>query len=888
MKKILFMLFIFNPLWMMAQNNATLRGRLVDEIGIPVVEANIIVENTEIKTFTDKNGYFNFTVPAGKKIKVRFSHSSYKTKNVKLTLNVGEIKVYKPTFYYRVLPEFTVKSREKGENIEEIVIVKGVEFPTIGNFEDLLKTSGIGVVSNNELSSGYNVRGGNFEENLIYVNDIEIYRPFLASSGQAEGLSFINSNMVENIQFSAGGFQAKYGDKLSSVLDVRYKKPTEFAGSFSASLLGMNTHLEGISKNQLWSHITAARFQSNRYLLGALDTKGEYQPLFGDLQTYITYTSSENWEHSFLGNYALNRYQVEPQNRETSFGSINQALRFTVFFDGKEITQFQTLTGAFTSKFTPNDSTELKFTASAYNTYQEEKYDVEGQYFLDELERDPGKDNFGDVAFNLGVGGFLRHARNSLDATVTTLSHKGSRRFKNSHLRWGAKAQYDIINDNLKEWSFTDSTGFIAPRPEDSVGYSDSNAQPYQYLNLENSVRSKNSIQTARFSNYLQNTWSFNSKKSILFKKTKTVNDTTIYSADTTMSGYKSFIFTGGIRANYWSFNKEFIVSPRVSLKYRPLLFYINDTGAIARRDLALRAAIGVYQQPAFYREYRRLDGSLNNNIQAQRSIHFVLGGDYIFHAWERDLKLTTEVYYKHMDRVIPYDVDNVRLRYYAENNAKAYSTGIDLKLNGKIIEGLESWATLSVMQTKIDISNDVYYTYLNSDGDTIIPGFTNNNVAVDSQAYFPGYLPRPTDQRVSFGLFFQDVMPTEWNTEKVKWDKFRVNLNFIYNTGFPYLKKSQITDPAYADNSFIPRTPRYLRVDIGFVKDFISADYPARKDSRLKNIKQLSISLEVFNLLGIDNTVSYNFVKATNGRQYAIPNRLTSRIINLKLIAKF
>ncbi|MFB0998446.1 MAG: TonB-dependent receptor, partial [Flavobacteriales bacterium] len=500
MKKILFMLFIFNPLWMMAQNNATLRGRLVDEIGIPVVEANIIVENTEIKTFTDKNGYFNFTVPAGKKIKVRFSHSSYKTKNVKFTLNVGETKVYKPTFYYRVLPEFTVKSREKGENIEEIVIVKGVEFPTIGNFEDLLKTSGIGVVSNNELSSGYNVRGGNFEENLIYVNDIEIYRPFLASSGQAEGLSFINSNMVENIQFSAGGFQAKYGDKLSSVLDVRYKKPTEFAGSFSASLLGVNMHLEGISKNQLWSHITAARFQSNRYLLGALDTKGEYQPLFGDLQTYITYTSSENWEHSFLGNYALNRYQVEPQNRETSFGSINQALRFTVFFDGKEITQFQTLTGAFTSKFTPNDSTELKFTASAYNTYQEEKYDVEGQYFLDELERDPGKDNFGDVAFNLGVGGFLRHARNSLDATVTTLSHKGSRRFKNSHLRWGAKAQYDIINDNLKEWSFTDSTGFIAPRPEDSVGYSDSNAQPYQYLNLENSVRSKNSIQTARFS----------------------------------------------------------------------------------------------------------------------------------------------------------------------------------------------------------------------------------------------------------------------------------------------------------------------------------------------------------------------------------------------------
>lgn len=888
MKKTLLILLLLFPLWMLAQNNATLKGRLVDEIGIPVTEANIVVENTEIKTFTDDKGYFNFTVPAGEKIKIRFSHSSYKTKNIRFTLSEGQVKTYYPIFYYRVLPEFTVTTRSKGENIEDVVIVDGKEFPTIGNFEDLLKTSGLGVVSNNELSSGYNVRGGNFEENLIYVNDIEIYRPFLASSGQAEGLSFINSSMVENIQFSAGGFQAKYGDKLSSVLDVQYKKPTEFGGSFSASLLGFNAHLEGISKNQLWSHITAARFQSNRYLLGALDTKGEYQPLFGDLQTYITYTSSENWEHSFLGNYALNRYQVEPQNRETSFGSINQALRFTVFFDGKEVTQFQTFTGAFTSKFTPNDSTELKFTASAYNTYQEERYDVEGQYFLDELERDPGQDNFGDVAFNLGVGGFLRHARNTLDATVTTISHKGTRKFKRSNLQWGAKAQYDIINDNLKEWSFTDSTGFIAPRPSDSVGYTDSSSQAYQYLNLENSVRSKNTVETGRFSSYVQNTWSFNNKHSLSFKKTRTVNDSTSYTIDSVLNGYKSFILTTGIRANYWTFNQEFIVSPRVSLKYRPLLFHINDTGKVLRRDLALRAAIGVYQQPAFYREYRRLDGTLNTDIKAQRSLHFVLGADYIFHAWERDFKLTSEVYYKLMDRVIPYDVDNVRLRYYAENNAKAYSTGIDLKLNGKIIEGLESWATLSVMSTKIDISNDVYYTYLNSEGDTIIPGFTNNNVAVDSIAYHPGYLPRPTDQRVSFGLFFQDVMPTAWNTDKVKWDKFRVNLNFIYNTGFPYLKKTQISDPAYEINSNIPRTPRYLRVDVGFVKDFISAEYPARKDSRLKNIKQLSLSLEIFNLLGIDNTVSYNFVSATNGREYAIPNRLTSRIINLKLIAKF
>lgn len=886
MRNLFFIFFVIAPFIIGAQSNATVKGKLVDEIGIPVRDANIVVVGTEIKSFTDSNGYFNLTVPAGRRITLQFSHSSYKTKNLKYSLTTGEVKTIYPVFKYRVLPAFTVYTKRTDETMIQLVKIDGKSFPTTGDFTARMAGE-LGATKNSELGSGYNVRGGNFEENLIYVNDIEIYRPFLASTGQQEGLSFINSSMVEDIQFSAGGFQSKYGDKLSSVLDVSYKKPTSFGGSFYASLLGANAHVEGISENQLWTQITAVRFQTNRYLLGALDTKGEYQPLFGDVQTYLTYTPSENWEHSFLGNYALNRYQVVPQNRETSFGSINQALRFTVFFDGSEVTQFQTFTGAFSSKFTPNDSTELKFIATAFNTYQEERYDVEGQYFLDELERDPGKDNFGEVAFNLGVGGFLRHARNTLDATVTTLSHKGVRRSNNKTLQWGVKAQYDIINDNLKEWNFTDSTGFIAPRPSDSVGYSDSNAQPYQYLNLNNVVRARNTVETGRFSAYIQNTWNFVRKDEFKLNKTKKINDS-IYSIDTVLPGYKSLIFTAGARTNYWTYNNEVIVSPRFSFKFRPLWYRLNDTGAIEQRNIALRAAVGVYQQPPFYREYRRMDGSLNPNIQAQRSIHFVLGGDYIFHAWERDFKLTSEVYYKIMDRVIPYDVDNVRLRYYAENNAKAYSTGIDLKINGKFIQDLESWATISIMQTKIDISNDIYYTYLNSDGDTIQPGFTSNNVAVDSIAYSPGYLPRPTDQRISFGLFFQDVMPTSWNTEKIKWDKFKLNMSFIYNTGFPYLKKTQLTNPFYENNKFIPRTPRYLRVDVGFVKDFISEKYKAREGSRLKNIKQLSLSLEVFNLLGIDNTVSYNFIRATNGRQYAIPNRLTSRIVNLKLIAKF
>ena len=885
MKNLFFILLVLIPFLGLTQN-ATIKGMLVDELGIRVADANIVVEGTEIKSFTDKNGKFDFFVPANTPVTLVFSHITYKKKKLTYLLSEGQVKVIYPVFKYRVLPEFTVTTKRTDETIETLINIKGVEIPSIGNFESRLGSE-MGVTMNNELSSGYNVRGGNFEENLIYVNGIEIYRPFLASSGQQEGLSFINSNMVEDIQFSAGGFQARYGDKLSSVLDVTYKKPTETGGSVTLSMLGANLHFEGISENFLWTHVTAARFQSNRYVFGALDTKGEYQPLFGDLQTYLTYTPSEHWEHSFLGNFALNRYQVVPQNRETSFGSINQALRFTVFFDGSELTQYQTFTGAFSSKYTPNDSTELKFIASAFNTYQEEIFDVEGQYFLDELERDPGKENFGDVAFNLGVGGFLRHARNTLDATVTTIAHKGVRRNGNKTLQWGGKAQYDIINDNLKEWDFTDSTGFIAPRPSDSVGYRDSSTQAYQNLGFNNVVRAKNRVATGRLSGYIQNTWRNNSKTSYHLAKTIQLKDTLI-TIDTTLSGYKSLIYTAGVRANFWTFNNEVIVSPRLSLKYRPLLYHISDSGEITRRNLALRVATGVYQQPAFYREYRRLDGSLNQNIQAQRSIHLILGADYIFNKWGRDFKLTSEVYVKYMDRVIPYDVDNVRIRYSANNDATAYSTGIDLKLNGRFIEDLESWGTISVMQTRVNLGNDVYHTYLNSDGDTIIPGFTNNSVAVDSLAYYPGFLPRPTDQRVSFGLFFQDKMPKTWNTEKVKWDKFKINLSFIYNTGFSYLKKSQLTDPAYQNNSFIPRTPRYLRVDAGFIKDFISEDYKAKEGSRFQNIEQFSISLEVFNLLGIDNTVSYNFVQATNGRQYAIPNRLTSRVINIKLIAIF
>lgn len=869
-----------------SQGIATVEGIIIDEIDRPVEDASVFIKGSVKGVFTDKTGYFKLDIPSDKSVTLRISHAKFKTKVLKVRLAEDETRNLNLKFKFRSLGPVTIVGRQKSGVIDEFVVIDGTEIATTsGNFEDIIKSGGLGVSSANELSSGYNVRGGNFEENLIYVNDIEVYRPFLARSGQQEGLSFINSSMVESILFSAGGFDAKYGDKLSSVLDVKYRKPREFGGSAFLSLLGANVHVEGVSKNQLWTNITGFRYRTNSYLLGALDTKGDYKPTFADLQTYVTYTPTEKWEHSFLGNFSLNKYRVVPENRETSFGSINEAIKFTVFFDGQEITEFQTFTGAYTGKYMPNDSTTLKFIASAFRTLQEENYDIEGQYFLDELERDPGADNFGDVAFNIGVGGFLRHARNELDATVVSLAHKGEKKIKKHNLKWGVRLQGDVINDKLKEWNVTDSAGFVVPKTSDSVGYVDTN-QPYQYLVFEELIRAKNTVTTGRASGYIQNTWNLNKLNEVHFVSERLIKDSLV-KMDTTLDSYSGVSLTTGIRSNFWTFNKQVVVSPRAALIYRPNLFFIDEDGRLKKRNVSFKAAVGVYHQPPFYREYRDFSGNINEDIKAQRSIHFVLGGDYIFRMWERPFKLTSEIYYKKMDNVIPYDIDNVRIRYYANNDAKAYAAGLDLKLNGEFIKGLESWATLSVMETKINLTNDVFYTYLNSDGDTIIPGFTSNNTATDSLAYFPGYFARPTDQRVSLGLFFQDEMPSSWNTEKVKWDTFRVNMNLIFATGFSYASKSVLANPAY-ESGKVPRTPNYLRADVGFVKDFISEKYPYTKKSFLKHFKALSLSLEIFNLMGIDNTISYNFIRATNGRNYAVPNRLTNRRINLKLIAKF
>ena len=683
----------------------------------------------------------------------------------------------------------------------------------------------------------------------MYVNDIEIYRPFLVRSGEQEGLSFVNSDMVSSILFSAGGFDAKYGDKMSSVLDIKYRKPRGFAGSASMSMLGGALHLEGVSENYRLSYQLGIRQKSNQYLLNSLNTKGDYNPSFTDVQTLFIYDITDKWEIDLLANYSRNRYNTIPLTRETEFGTVNEALRLTIFFDGQEIDKYETYMGAISNVYRPNSDITLKLITSAFRTFESEAFDIQGQYWLDELEKDIGKDDFGEVKFNRGIGTYLTHARNDLDAFVYNAEHKGylsngsasHTTGKSLYLLWGIKYQHESINDRLSEWNMLDSAGFSLPHPADSVGYTIPALQPAQIIEVQDLLKTKINIRSNRYSGYLQNNWTWSSK-------------------DTT-----ELTFTSGIRANYWDLNKQMLVSPRVSFSIKPNW----------KNDVIFRAATGYYYQPPFYRELRDLNGKINYNLKAQKSIHFVLGSDYNFKAWNRPFKFVSEIYYKHLENLVPYEIDNVRIRYYAENSANGYATGIDLKINGEFVKGIESWASLSVMKTEEDIEGDFYYEYYNAEGVKIIPGFTFDQQAVDSTRFEPGFIPRPTDQRVNFSLVFQDYLP--------RFPNYKMHLNLVFGSRLPF------GPPTFERFKDTLRIPPYRRVDIGFSALLFDKNKREETPKRLlKHLNTIWASLEVFNLLGINNTISYLWIKDVTNRQYAIPNYLTARLLNVKLIVKF
>jgi hypothetical protein len=585
----------------LAQNTAIVTGKIRDNKGFSVEYANVYVRSQNKGTVTDIDGNFSLELEAGKGILIEISHTAYERKSQKIDLKPGEIKSLSFTLVLRELQGVEIKDNRVRKSTLTPVPIKDIKMnPSVQQGIESVLTSQLGVAMNNELSSNYSVRGGSYAENLVYVNDIEVYRPFLARSGEQEGLSFPNPDMVGSIYFSAGGFDARYGDRMSSVLDIQYKKPRSFGGAVSASLLGGSLALESASKNERFHQVTGIRYLTNQYLLGSLDTQGDYQPNFTDIQTYWTYDLSEKWEVSFLGNYANNQFKFVPGTRETQFGSINEALRFTVFFEGQEVTSFETFFGAVSTEFKPDYNTRLKFTASAFRTFEDETFDILGQYSLDELERDLGDDEFGDVVRNRGIGSYLEHARNRLDATVYSAQHRGFKTMGNKYLQWGVTWRGEVINDRLSEWSYIDSAGYSTP------------INPRDQIILQDVIKGRNEIASNRLMGYVQNSWD-------LQLKDESIISTTL-----------------GVRAQYWDYNNETVVSPRGTIAWKPNWEkQINDS-TIKQRDVVFRFSTGYYYQPAFYRELRELDGTLNPDIRAQRAIHFVLGADVNFEIWNR------------------------------------------------------------------------------------------------------------------------------------------------------------------------------------------------------------------------------------------------------------
>ena len=833
-----------------------LQGVVKNRSGQALPGATVIpMEQKSAAVVTDADGRYEVSLRSNQKWTVRFGFVGYKSNEI-----LVEVGSETPTELNVILiPGVALQTSEviaDGERtgpIQRINPKIAARIPSPrGTIEDLLIQAPVNFTS--ELSSGYNVRGGSFDENLVYVNDVEVYRPFLVRAGQQEGLSFPNPDMVESIEFSAGGFEAKYGDKMSSVLDIQYRKPKKAATRFTGSLLGAQAQQDLVSKkgpagHRLWTANTGARFRDNSYVLGTLDEGGEYQPRYIDVQSFITIDPDGYgpWEIELLGIYGQNDYRFIPKERESNAGNINEALRLKIYFDGQEKTSYRTGFGALALNHT-SENHRIRWITSAFQTAESETFDILGAYFLDELDRDLGSDELGEEAVNRGVGVFLNHARNRLYANVLSSALKGSSSFGhgNGFLEWGLKWQREQIQDYLSEWSLTDSAGFISPHPLDSIGYVDEG--PEQTIELEDVIRATNDVNAQRSQAYIQGSWNWEDR----FKGFWEVN--------------------AGMRGHLWGFTNEdsggsggpiLVGGPRGHISYRPL----EEEG---QPSTVWNLAAGVYWQPPFYREMRRLDGTLNADIRPQKATHFVLGMDRILELYGRPFKMVGEVYYKGMDALIPYEIENVRQRYYARNNSSGYAAGADFMLNGEFIDGVQSWFRMSVMKTEEDLDDDEYWQYYNAAGTPIITGFTLDNVPTDSALIVPGYIPRQTDQRFNMSLLFQDEMPRN--------DDYKVLISLYFGTGLPF------GPPSFERYKDILRTPTYRRVDIGFSRELFTGKNREQKEGDLSGF----ISVEIFNILGIRNTINHTWIEDVNSRLYAIPNYLTNRRLNLKMGISF
>ncbi|MCF8450916.1 MAG: TonB-dependent receptor [Taibaiella sp.] len=806
-KKVFILIVLLFSLSCVYGQSAYVTGFVKDDRDKAIEQALVADELTGMGTYTDKKGFYRLEIPADKDVSVVFYSAGHILTRRTVLLFQGAtrtIDVQLATNKLTELEEFTIKDQRKRGEAGSVYldVSKAVYMPSIiGGVEGMIK---LAVGSNNELTSQYSVRGGNFDENLVYVNDFEIYRPFLVRTGQQEGLSFVNSDLVSNVNFSVGGFQSKYGDKMSSVLDVTYKRPKEFAGSVTTSLLGASMHLEGATKNQRLTYLVGARQKSNQYVLQSQPTKGIYNPSFTDIQALVNYKLGKSWDLEGIGNYARNRFTFFPETSTSSFGVLNQAYQLSIFYQGGEFDQFDSRFGGLSATYHKEGSKfRMKFLGSAFRTNEYETYDISGAYLLGELQTDMSKRDFGQIKTYLGAGSIQNFARNYLNVNVGDVGMRGSYEAKNNLIQFGANTTVTGIADELHEWERRDSAGFSQPYNPDALpiaGFFHSTAS-FDYMRVSGFVQDYIRLDSGRLT------------------------------------------VTAGLRFNHSFLNNEFILSPRAQVAYRPKW---------EKRDIVFKLSGGKYVQPPFYREMRDPTGGINKQLLAQKSVQFVAGTDYNFKMFSRPFKVTGEGYYKNLWDMDPYRYDNVRIRYTGKNNAIGYVYGGEVRLYGDLVEDATSWISIGMLKAEQKI--------------------------IDSPSIsgYDSYFPMPTDQRFMLGMYFEDYLPRNKN--------FKAHINMIYTSGLP------VGPPRGHLYQNILRIPDYKRVDIGFSALLLDGD---RKEyhthSFFNNIKKIWGSLEVFNLLSIQNTLSYTWIQdQSTNNMYAVPNRLTSRLINAKLLFNF
>lgn len=780
-----------------------IKGNITDENHNPLTGVSVVDIQSGKGVSSDENGHYILKISAERSVDICFSLIGYKKDTINLSFENSDTILHDMQLKPEIesIDAVIVESvTNKAGTLELINIIEAQRIPLLsGNIESVLPT--LGASARNEMSAQYSVRGGNYDENLIYVNDIEIYRPLMVKSGQQEGLSFINTDLTSSVQFAAGGFDAKYGDKMSSVLDIKYKRPVSYSGGGSISLLGGAVHLEGVAARNKITYIAGFRYKTNQYLLKSMQTKGDFNPRFIDFQTFITWNITDHIELDFLGNIARNKYQVIPRSRKTSFGTYQQSLNFTVYYEGQEVDYFNTTLGALSLGYHPNNQLSLKLTTSLFNTYEAITYDILGEYWINLLDNTIGSATAGDSILNIGVGGNLTHARNYIDAQVVDISHKGSYTWKQHTINWGMNIQTADFSEKIREWELIDSAGYSVPYSGDEI-------------HLNKSVIANNSLISDRYTGYLQYTTLIRTGKS-------------------------DFYVNAGARFIYLDNNRQFIVSPRIGLRYIPSF----------EKNIEFHAAYGWYHQPPFFKEMRDPDGKMHTDIKAQESVHYVLGCTYYFSMWERPFRFTSELYYKKLKHLIPYTIDDVDIQYLPQYEAEGYTAGIEFKINGEFVKDAESWASLSFLTTKEDRLNDEY-----------------------------GQYPRPTDQLINFGLYFQDYFPNN--------PSYKIHLNLYYGSRLPYTS----TDYDMPEDYF--HLSSYKRIDIGLSKSLIM-DKTGQKKKAPLFINDLWFSAEVFNLFGFKNQASYQWVRTVNNQEgypnvFAVPNYLTGRVFNFRLTVDF